>query len=207
MDIKLIFTILTLHFFALISPGPDFVLAVRNSLQFGRMRGFATALGFGLGIALHLSYCIAGIAFILNDYPNIYNAIRHAGASYLIWIGSSVAWKTFKDKKTNKISLEKRTEQNFSQCLRQGFITNVLNPKVTLFILGIYTTIIPLNTSLSVLIFAGALMVNSTVIWFSAVSWLFSMTIIQNGYFKMEKVLNFIFSAFFIFIGIKLFIT
>ena len=205
MDIKLIFGVLTLHFLALITPGPDFVLAVRNSLQFGRKKGMGTALGFGLGIAVHVSYSIAGIALLLNKFPQIYQVIRYAGAAYLIWLGLSALWGLRLPKKEdNDILLEDRQEQTVQECLRQGFFTNLLNPKATMFILGIFTSLIPPETNLVAMANAGVMMVITTILWFSLVSWLFSTNGIRKGYLRIEKPLNALFAVFFIFVGLGL---
>ncbi len=206
MDIKLIFGVTTLHFLALISPGPDFVLALRNSLQFGRQMGMATALGFGLGIAIHVSYSIAGIALLLKEFPGVYNLIRYAGALYLIWLGISALWNTIRfPKKKDTLTFELRATQGFAKCFTQGFLTNLLNPKATLFILGIFTSIIPSETSLTTLLGAGINMVVLTILWFCLVSWLFSSKNIRLLYSKLENVLNLIFAFFFITIGTWLF--
>lgn len=205
MDIKLIFGITTLHFLALISPGPDFVLALRNSLQFGRKMGLATALGFGLGIAIHVGYSVAGIAILLKEFPRVYHFIRYAGALYLIWLGLSSLWEARKAQQRQGLEIQARPKQGFLQCLRQGFLTNILNPKATLFILGIYTSLIPADASLLTLVVAGINMVALTIIWFSLVSWLFSSTSMRDGYSKIERGLNLLFSVFFILVGVTLF--
>lgn len=205
MDIKLIFGITTLHFLALISPGPDFVLALRNSLQFGRKMGLATALGFGLGIAIHVGYSVAGIALLLKEFPRVYHMVRYAGALYLIWLGLSSLWEARKAKKSQSFEIKERPKQGFLQCLRQGFLTNVLNPKATLFILGIYTSVIPADASILTLAVAGINMVLLTILWFSLVSWLFSSSRVRNGYTRIERGLNLLFSVFFILVGVTLF--
>jgi len=90
MDIKLIMTAWTLHFLALISPGPDFVLALKNTLKHGRFLGFATALGFGIGISIHVTYCITGVALLLKYSPKIIVILKVLGSLYLIWIGIGI---------------------------------------------------------------------------------------------------------------------
>lgn len=72
---------------AVISPGPDFILCARNSLTYSRKVGVWTAFGFSLGIALHMVYCIAGIAVIISQSILLFNIIKWIGAIYLIYIG------------------------------------------------------------------------------------------------------------------------
>ena len=62
----LILTISGIHLLALISPGPDFVMVVKNSIQYSRKIGIFTSIGFSIGILVHLFYCIIGLSLILS---------------------------------------------------------------------------------------------------------------------------------------------
>ena len=59
-SITLIGTVTLAHLLAVISPGPDFVMACRNALFYSRKTGIWTAVGFGIGIAVHISYALFG---------------------------------------------------------------------------------------------------------------------------------------------------
>jgi threonine/homoserine/homoserine lactone efflux protein len=202
VDIKLIISAWTLHFLALISPGPDFVLALRNTLKHGRFLGLATALGFGLGICVHATYCIAGIALFLKYSPQIIGTLRILGSLYLIWIGIEILRAFFTKDPATKIVRDQIQEANsFNSCLTQGFITNILNPKATLFIISIYTSLIDSHANFTSLILAGLGMATLTVGWFSGVAWFFSQERIQQKYLKAEKLINLIFACFFICTG------
>lgn len=207
MDMKLIFTVATLHSLALITPGPDFILAIRNTLQFGRYKGFATALGFGLGIAVHVTYSLLGMALLLKKFPDVYHYIRYAGASYLIYLGITALWGTFKKTHQNELVIEPQGDQGLGTSFQQGLLTNILNPKATLFILGIYTSAIPPGTSQTTLIAAGLMMVCLTVVWFSVVAFLFSSKTVRGIYLRLEGFLNGLFAIFFMLAGIGLFIS
>ena len=63
--LTLIGTVAFLNLLAAMSPGPDFVMAVRNSLNYSRKTGIYTGIGIGLGIGIHISYCAAGVGFII----------------------------------------------------------------------------------------------------------------------------------------------
>ncbi len=62
----LITGVILIHLLALISPGPDFIVAVKNSISYSRKTGVFTAIGFGLGIMVHIFYCVAGLALIMS---------------------------------------------------------------------------------------------------------------------------------------------
>jgi threonine/homoserine/homoserine lactone efflux protein len=57
------------HFLAVVAPGPDFAITVRQSVRFGRTVGMVTALGIGLGISLHVGYTLLGVGALLHTYP------------------------------------------------------------------------------------------------------------------------------------------
>lgn len=84
---SLILTVALLHLLAVVSPGPDFILCARNSLTYSRRIGLWTAFGFSLGIALHMVYCIAGIAVVISQSILVFNILKWVGALYLIYIG------------------------------------------------------------------------------------------------------------------------
>ena len=62
--ITLIGTVALVHLLAVISPGPDFIMCVRNSLAYSRKTGIWTAVGFGAGIGVHIIYSLAGLAVV-----------------------------------------------------------------------------------------------------------------------------------------------
>ena len=55
-----------IHLFAVISPGPDFIVIAKQSLHSGRKSSIFTALGIGVGILIHVSYCLMGVQFIAS---------------------------------------------------------------------------------------------------------------------------------------------
>ena len=65
--LALIGTVTLIHLLAVISPGPDFIVAVKNSLSYSRKTGIWTAVGFALGISVHILYCVAGLALIISQ--------------------------------------------------------------------------------------------------------------------------------------------
>lgn len=207
MDLKLVLAVSTLHLLALISPGPDFILTVRNALQFGRNMGFATAVGFALGIALHVSYAIGGVAILMTKFPQLFEIVKFLGASYLLWLGVSTLWAIRKPKPVHEVtSAVKVADQTLATGLRQGFLTNILNPKATLFTLGLFTSVIPPETNLSTMIACGISMCVLTVLWFMVVSVIFSVKNVRMGYLKAERGINFVFAVFFLVTGVLIII-
>ena len=199
--IILIGSVLLIHFFALMSPGPDFVLAVKNSLTYSRRTGMYTAIGFGLGIAVHILYSVAGVALIVSQSIVLFNTIKILGAIYLIYIG----YKSVTAKASQADVTASKNKEDISpvQAIRTGFLTNVLNPKATLFFLSLFTLVIAPDTPTWALATMSILMVVATTAWFSLVAVFFTQVSVQRQYQKYETIFNRVFGAALIALGLK----
>ena len=69
------------HFFAVASPGPDFAIVLKQSIQQGRNNALWTSAGVGLGIFVHVAYCLLGVALVLANSPELFTILKYvAGA-------------------------------------------------------------------------------------------------------------------------------
>lgn len=155
---------------ATISPGPDFAMVTRNSYLYGRSSGLLAALGIALGVQVHVSYTVFGVALIIAHSPALFTFIKIAGALYLIVIG----WKTFSNKSRLIIDMRAGKTASPLKMLANGFFTNALNPKTTLFVVSTYTQVVQANTPLAVQFGYGLFMSVTHFIWFGLVALFFS---------------------------------
>ena len=169
---------------AVISPGADFAIVTKNSYLYGRQIGILTALGIALGVLVHVSYTLVGVAVVLKFAPNFLTYIKYLGAFYLIYIG----YKTFTQlpvADTNRSNpLSKR------QALQYGFFTNALNPKTTLFVVSTYTQIVSSLTPKAVLIGYGLFMSLAHFVWFAMVVLVFSQQQLRQKMLQRQVVIN-----------------
>ena len=201
----LIGTVTLIHLLAVISPGPDFIMCVRNSLIYSRKTGIWTAVGFGAGIAVHLFYCVAGLALIISKYILLFNAIKFLGAGYLIYIGiKSLLSKSDKIKINEAI---KQADISRLAAIKIGFLTNVLNPKATLFFLSLFTLVISPSTPWPVLGIMSLIMIIDTIIWFSLVAVFMTQTKIRGLFEKHQSIFNKTLGGLLIALGIKVALT
>jgi threonine efflux protein len=211
MNSKLLITVGTLHFIALVSPGPDFVLSLRNTLRHGRLNGFFTGLGFAAGIAVHSAYCMGGIALLLVKEPRLFQAIKLLGAGYIIFLGIQSLLGAIKggpDRATETVTeIENEQAVSLGKAFTQGFLTNLLNPKATLAILGLFTAVIPVGTDVWNLLASAAIMVGLTLLWFTLVALFFGIKAIRIKYQKMENTLNLMFALLFMMAGLSIIIS
>jgi len=204
-DISLIISVALIHLLALMSPGPDFLMTVRNSLTYSRRTGIFTAIGLSIGISVHILYCIAGLALIISKSIIAFNAIKLFGAAYLIYIGikSVIAKKSTINIKEEK----KRDDITRLKAIKIGFLTNVLNPKATIFFLSLFTFVIKPETPTVTLSIISVLMITLTALWFSLVAIFFTQKHILKIFNKFEGVFNKTFGGLLILLGIKIAIS
>ena len=204
-DFYIILTISGIHLLALISPGPDFVMVVKNSLQYSRKIGIFTSIGFSIGIIVHLFYCTVGLSLILSTNELIYNIFKILCSGYLIYMGI----KSFKDNQIgNSVRKTRVNKMTYLKAIKIGFLTNVLNPKVSLFFLSLFSLMItPKEIPIYILIILIIIIVVSTFMWFSLVAIFLTQKKVNNLFIKNFKHLNKIFGCSLIFIAIKIFLN
>jgi threonine/homoserine/homoserine lactone efflux protein len=114
-----------------ISPGPDNLFVLAQSLIGGRRAGFMITLGLCTGLLVHTTAVALGVAAVIKTSSVAFLALKMAGAGYLLYL----AWRAFRAGgiKTAQAGDERLTS---SQLYRRGIIMNVINPKVTMFFLA-----------------------------------------------------------------------
>ncbi|RDX33589.1 LysE family translocator [Arcobacter sp. HD9-500m-PIT-SAG02] len=195
--------LLTLSFIAIlmaISPGADFVMVTRNSIFYGRKSGFYSALGISAAIWVHVAYSIAGLAVIISNSVILFSIIKYLGAAYLIYIG----WKTFTSKSIASVEEDKANfELSSFKAFKVGFITNVLNPKTTIFFLSIFTQLVSVDTPLWVQLVYGVIICFAHLVWFISVSYLFSHSVLLKKFNKSKKTIERVVGSVLIGFGVK----
>ncbi|PCI25421.1 amino acid transporter [Candidatus Peregrinibacteria bacterium] len=198
--LSLIGTVTLIHLLAVMSPGPDFIVAVQNSISYSRKAGIWTAVGFGLGVIVHIFYSIAGLAIVISQSIVLFNVIKLMGAAYLVYIG--VKSMTSKSEEIDiEEGLEKKQISSF-EAIKMGFLTNVLNPKVTLFFLSLFTMVISPDTPMSILTILSLIIIMNTILWFSLLAIFFTQKKVRNIYHKFEGVFNKTFGGLLVGLGI-----
>jgi RhtB (resistance to homoserine/threonine) family protein len=195
-------TVAVVHLLAVMSPGPDFVLISRNSLIYSRVVGVYSAVGLGSGILVHVAYSLIGIGFIISKSVLVFSLIKFIGAGYLIYIG----YQSLKAKPHQN----NETKESFSaveigrlQAIKMGFLTNVLNPKATLFFFALFTQVINPETPKLIQVLYGVEMSLMTFVWFSLVAIVLSHNVIRLRFVSVAHYLERFFGILLIALGIK----
>lgn len=195
------FTIAIIHLMAIASPGPDFLVITKNTLSHSRRSGIWTAAGLGLGILVHVSYSLLGIGLLISTSIVLFNTIKYAGAAYLLYIG----WKALTHRATGAevAALSQQKDISPSTALRIGFLTNVLNPKVSLFFLALFTQVVTPGTSVVVQAAYGLYMSVATFVWFSGIASLLSLSTIRSGFLRVQSGAERMMGGLLILLGLK----
>lgn len=183
-----------------ISPGSDFVMVSKNSIFYGRKSGIYSAIGISAAIWIHVTYSIAGLAVIISNSVVLFSILKYMGAAYLIYVG----WKTFTSSSLPSIN-EQKKEQNISnfKAFKNGFISNVLNPKTTIFFLSIFTQVVTIETPLWVQLVYGLLISLAHLVWFTVVTYMFTHSVLLDKFYESKKTIERVIGIVLVGFGLK----
>jgi threonine/homoserine/homoserine lactone efflux protein len=137
-----------------IIPGLDTALVVRTTVSQGRGRAFAVAIGINTGVLIWGAAAAVGVSALLVASRMAYDAVRVAGAVYLVWLGATMLWRTRGHRDTARDDTARhhtagsrpappRRTEGAVRCWLRGTTTNLLNPKIGAFYVAILPQFIP----------------------------------------------------------------
>ncbi|MGQ1158698.1 LysE family translocator (plasmid) [Acinetobacter baumannii] len=202
----------TVHFLAVVAPGPDFAVVVQQSVSWGRKIGAITALGIGAGISVHVLYTILGFGLLIQTNELVFNAVKVVSALYLIYLGLSLIRSNLKkvDVAKNEQTVEFLKDQQVpsaKSAFLKGFITNATNPKATIFFLGIFTTVVHQSTPLNIQFLYGIWMCFVNAAWFIVVAYLFTTQKVRSAFLQKKKWFEIFMGLVLILLAIRLLIS
>ncbi|MFG3530657.1 LysE family translocator [Streptomyces sp. NPDC047917] len=171
---------------AVISPGADFAMVIRNSYLYGRATGLMAAAGVAAGVLVHVTYTMLGVGLLIASSTALFTAIKLVGAGYLVYIGL----RTFFARGDLDVDLETKPRLTRLGALRTGFLTNALNPKTTLFVVSTFTQVVGPDTALWQQAGYGLFMSAAHFGWFALVALFFSNPRLRTSMLKWQKTLN-----------------
>lgn len=175
-----------IHLLAVIAPGPDFAVTVRQSVRHGRWAGVQVAIGIGAGISVHVLYTLLGVGALLHANALLMTATRMLGASYLLYLVFSFLRGAGRSSSAGKLEgTGTASALGWRRSFLLGFVTNATNPKATLFFLAIFTTVVSAGTPLKVQVLYGIWMCLVNASWFVLVSVLFTQQAVRDRFLRM----------------------
>ena len=169
------------HLFAVMSPGPDTAIIIREVSLNKRRGGIFCALGIGVGILIHCYLAIFGISTLLLSNNIAGDLISMFGSFYLIFLGIS-SFKS-ESKKSKKF-------QFMSNSFINGFITNIFNIKAFVFFISLFSIILNEDISSIGKIFIPLYFAMATSIWFSFLTIVLTHENIQKRWKPVQEIIN-----------------
>lgn len=180
----ILLTLASIHFIALMSPGPDFALVVQNATRHGRQTGLYIALGLSVGILLHSLLSLTGVSYLVHQHPLLYSVLQLLGGSYLLYLGIGALRgviamiKAPPKDQTNQAS--NMVISNKRQAFTKGFATNILNPKALVFFISLMSSLVPASMSVTGKGVALVILFSLSLLWFSSLVWMLSTQRLQR---------------------------
>ncbi|MEB3346957.1 LysE family translocator [Aquimarina gracilis] len=168
MNYDVLYTFIIASTALAISPGPDNIYVLTQSIANGKKYGLATVVGLMSGCFVHTTLVAYGVSAIIKQSDALFFVIKLLGALYLFFL----AYKVLRSDATLQLTSDSVEKKSLKQLFRQGFIMNVLNPKVSIFFLAFFPGFLFSNTMGNVVQFyvLGALFVITGIFVFGSIA-------------------------------------
>ncbi len=206
-------TLAVVHFLAVVAPGADFAMVVKQSYVYGRRTAILTSVGIGLGMLLHFAYTLVGLGIVISQSILLYNAVKFLGAGYLFYLGvRSILAKKYAapvaaGAADDGVRASPGAGENLPSARRAvwaGFLVNALNPKATLFFLSIFSVIVSASTPVVYQVGYCVWIFFVQIAWFSFVSLVFSHGAVRALFGRCGHWVERVMGAVFIYLGVRL---
>ena len=136
-----VFVVALIALLAAISPGPDFAVVSRYALMGERSHAITVTLGIVIGLVIHSTYCILGLATFVTHTNWLYRGVRVLGAFYLVYLGLQSFRPLFPGSALS-MTVDELVTISLTKSFREGFFVNLLNPKCAFFMMSIFSLVI-----------------------------------------------------------------
>jgi len=142
-----------------LSPGPDNVFVLVQTISYGKRKGMAIVCGLILGCILHTSIVAFGLSSFIQSSPKLLFALKLTGAFYMLYL----AYTTYNSKQELDINKQSDNGTTFFRLFKRGFVMNIINPKVSFFFMAFFPAFLfSTNLSLTIQFFVLGLLFMGT---------------------------------------------
>ena len=186
-----------------ITPGADMAMVSRSVLSGGRREAFATTLGILAGCLVWAVVSAAGVAAVLAASKTAYDALRLAGAAYLVWLGAQSLLAARRG--DYRDVGEEPSPARRTSAFRQGLLTNLFNPKIALF----YSTFLPQfigpgDPALLLSILLAGVHIGFGLIWLTGYAWLLDRAVTAFKSSRLRRALDAVTGTVLVALGLRL---
>lgn len=198
-------SLMAIFSFAIVSPGADLAMVMRQSLVHGRRSAIITSFGVGTALMFHVTYTILGLGLIISQSITLFNIVKWCGVAYLLYIGVKALRAGRTDMTVHAdgaIAGERR--QSAVKAFALGFAANALNPKPVFFFLSIFSTVVGAHTPIAVKFSYGLVMASCLILWFVGVSLFMTTPKMRAAFSRASQWIDRASGMVFIALGVKL---
>jgi len=185
------------------SPGPSMAVVIHNAVFKGRYNGILTSIGHGIGITIYATFAVLGLGLIIKTNIIIFNSLKIISIIFLIFIGM----KSILNKE--KLNLEKKDLKEKTISFLQGFSISILNPKILVWFIAIYSQFMSVNNELIFNIYLVSIAGIVDAFWYIfltlAVTTASSLTFFQTKISHIKRIQGFLFVAIAMLLLVELF--
>jgi RhtB (resistance to homoserine/threonine) family protein len=199
-------SLMAIFAFAIVSPGADLAMVMRQAIMHGRGQAIITSFGIGAALMFHVSYTILGLGLVISQSIYLFNLVKWLGVAYLLYIGVKAlrAGKTDVTAATGDVTSAPRQKQSVLKAFMLGFAANALNPKAVFFFLSIFSTVVSAHTPLAIKFSYGLVMASFLILWFIGVSLFMTTPRMRAAFSRASQWIDRASGVVFIALGIKL---
>ncbi len=199
-------SLMAIFSFAIVSPGADLAMVMRQSLVHGRRAAIITSFGVGASLMFHVTYTILGLGLIISQSIYLFNIVKWCGVAYLIYIGIKALRAGKADLSLEAVEGREgaRSDQSALRAFGLGFLANALNPKAVFFFLSIFSTVVSAHTPIAVKFGYGLVMATCLIAWFVGVSLFMTTPRMRAAFSRASQWIDRTSGLVFIALGIKL---
>jgi threonine/homoserine/homoserine lactone efflux protein len=200
MELHLWLSFVVICVLGALSPGPSLALVIKNTVNGGANKGYATSISHGLGVALYAAITATGVAALIVNTPMLFTLIQYAGAAFLLYLGI----KALLSKKTsNIIADETEATPPTINGWRDGFLIAFLNPKLAIFFIALFSQFLSAESSEQQKIIMTATVGSIDALWYCFVTFLLSRGNIINKLKENSYIVDKITGVFLVALAVK----
>ncbi len=183
------------------SPGPDMLLLMKNTLANSRRAGLGTMAGIVCGLVVHCSVVLGGMTAVLRSHPQAFTGLRIAGGLYLCYLGGKLLWSVWKRPAAGSSGVGEGA-LGFRGAFMQGLLTNLLNVKAVLFLIGALAVFHPPGSPPWLKWALGGIVIGQAVAGWSVFVCLLGWAPLRTWFLRRQQPWNAVFGVFLMMAGL-----
>lgn len=185
------------------SPGPSMMVVINNAIFKNKFNGILTALGHGFGIGIYALFAVIGVGIVIETNILIFNSLKILSVIFLLYLGIQSIIKK------NQINFEDTNIKFGIESFFQGFTISILNPKILIWFIAIYSQFMSLNNdiyfNLSLVLIASIVDALWYLLLVNVVTSKGILELLKNKSYLIQRIVGCLFIVISIFLLIDLF--